>query len=290
MKTIQNWVFLALFLCAAQTNGSDHPKKAALEPTLAQHIIVGGAAGVTEVAIMGQITSYLMNQKIQGKSIAKNPLHWYRGGLVNAASMAPITAIQKATDAYIRAHMKTKQRQELSSMQKMTAAFVAGATGALVSTPTEAIPVYMQKPENIKKTVLQASKDLKILAWRGLSATAMRDGLFTIGYMALAPIMQEKAEAIMGQSPASTVVGGIGGGLLTALITQPFAVVKTALQADPYSALHKNSFNAIRKIYAKEGLKGFFKGLTARGARIMVAIPVLTKAGEFYTTALTHYK
>ncbi len=55
------------------------------------------------------------------------------------------------------------------------------------------------------------------------------------------------------------------------------------------NAQYKNALEAARTIYRKEGTKGLFKGLTPRGARIMVAIPVLTKAGKVYSEMLAHH-
>lgn len=291
MKIFKTQIIILILVCwIAQTDGSAAPKKDTVTLTLMQNIAIGGAAGATEVVSFGQIASYFMNQIIQGKPISRNPFHWYRGSAVNAASMAPITAVQKVVDAHIRAQMKAAQEHDLSAVQKMTAAFVAGTAGACIATPTEAIPVYMQKPENVQKTTLQATQDLRLRAWRGFGATAMRDGLFTIGYMALAPIIQERTQAIIGQSSAASVAGGVTAGLVTAVATQPFAVVKTALQADHTKQKYSNAFDVIRATCAQEGFTGLYKGLTARGARIMVAIPVLTKAGEAYTAMLTQYK
>lgn len=286
MKILAKWLAIASMCCALQMHCSEAPKKTAAQPTLMQNVAVGSLAGVTEVCFLGQPLSYAMNQMVQGKALSRNPLHWYKGCGANAAGMAPITAIQKAVNSQVQALMKSKQEAELSDAQKMGAAFVAGATSAIAATPSEAIPVYMQKPENAQMTTRQAAMDLKLRAWRGLGTTATRDGLFTVGYSALAPMMQERAKTIMGASQAAEVVGGIAAGVVTAVATQPLAVVKTELQANPN---HRNSFTVAQDIYSKEGLKGLYKGITARGARVMIAIPVLTKAGEIYTAMVTQH-
>lgn len=285
MKTVLRWFVITLMCYVLQMHCSEPQKKPVVHPTLMQSVVVGSMAGVTEVCLLGQPLSYAMNQMVQSKPLSGNPLHWYRGCVANAAGMAPITAIQKAGSAQLQARMKEAQGHDLSDGQKMGASFVAGAASALASTPSEAIPVYMQKPENAQKKTVQVALELKRRMWRGLVPTAKRDGLFTVGYDSLAPIMQAKARAIMDKSSAE-VVGGIGAGVATAVATQPLAVVKTAMQANPG---YRNSLEAAQEIYSKHGVKGLFKGLTPRGARIVVAIPVLTKASEKYTALVTQH-
>src|SRR3990167_1670286 len=81
---------------AASTEPSTSKKL--VTPTFWHSVAIGGLAGITEVSLLGQPLSYAMNQRVQSKPLATNPLAWYRGGLANAAGMAPITAIQQAVN------------------------------------------------------------------------------------------------------------------------------------------------------------------------------------------------
>lgn len=280
--------------CAFVNYASTEPSasKKSATPTLWQGVAIGGLAGITEVSLLGQPLSYAMNQRVQSRPLATNPLAWYRGGLANAAGMAPITAIQQVVNLKGQTLLQQYQNAALSDTQKMTVALLAGATSALAATPSEAIPVYLQKPECAGKSTLQALQELKLRAWRGLVPTAGRDGLFTVGYAALAPVLQSRVHAeLVGtrwENYTTTAEFGatVGAGVLTAVATQPLAVLKTQLQADPFARSYRRTLDAANATYRQAGLPGYFKGLVPRGARVMCAIPVLNKASEFYREKL----
>lgn len=263
------------------------------ELTFWQSAAVGALAGATEVSILGQPLSYAMNQVVQSKPCARNPLAWYRGGLANIAGMAPITAIQQVVNVKGQALVRKFQAGDpLTDSQKMIVALAAGATSALAGTPSESIPVYMQKPECHGISTMQAFRDLKTKAWRGLVPTAGRDGLFTVGYSALAPLAKERVRARLSDTNLAAYTkpaelgASVAAGVLIAVATQPLAVVKTKLQADPFAQSYSTSFAAAQAIYQTDSIKGYFKGMVPRGARVMVAIPVLNVASEFYRDKL----
>jgi hypothetical protein len=58
-----------------------------------EHMVIGAVAGVTECVIM-QPTVAIKNALQEGRPVPTNPLLLYRGVFINAASFAPITAIQ----------------------------------------------------------------------------------------------------------------------------------------------------------------------------------------------------
>lgn len=293
------YLFLLFFSYTATNLGCESPKGVIhprTELTFWQSATVGALAGATEVSILGQPLSYAMNQVVQHRPVAHNPLAWYRGGLANVAGMAPITAIQQVVNVKGQALVRNTQADPLTDRQRMAIAFVAGATSALAATPSESVPVYMQKPESRGISTMQALRDLKIKSWRGLVPTAGRDGLFTVGYSALAPIMQTHARASLTNTSLTAypktvdLSASIAAGIFIGITTQPLAVIKTKLQADPFAATYRTSLDAARAIYKADGVQGYFKGMVPRGARIMVAIPVLNAASEFYKDKLLEDK
>ena len=60
------------------------------------HVGVGMASGVFEV-LMQQPTIAWKNALQEGRPIPRNPVHWYRGVLLSAASIAPVTGLQFGT-------------------------------------------------------------------------------------------------------------------------------------------------------------------------------------------------
>lgn len=289
------YLFLLFFIYTVTNFSCESPKSiksTRAELTFWQSATVGALAGATEVSILGQPLSYAMNQAVQHKPVARNPLAWYRGGLANVAGMAPITAIQQVVNVKGQALVRNAQAGTLTDRQRMAIAFVAGATSALAATPSESVPVYMQKPECRGISTIQALRDLKVRSWRGLVPTAGRDGLFTVGYSALAPIMQTHARTNLTNTSLAAypktvdLSASVAAGVFTAVATQSLAVIKTKLQADPFAATYRTSLDVARAIYKTDGVQGYFKGMVPRGARIMVAIPVLNAATEFYKDKL----
>lgn len=265
--------------------------EAARELSFAQSLAVGSATGATEVLAAGQVLTYMMNQVVQGrpifaqeKTVLSNLLHCYRGGLTNVAGMAPITAIQMTANSEGQRMLQAWQGAPLSNAQKIGTAFAAGFLSALAATPSESVPLYMQKHRGI--STRQAFKDLKLKVWRGFLPTGCRDGGFTVGYIELNNIMQEQLQSVMGDSVGVKLLASTLSGCATAVTTHPYAVIKTKLQADMSKEIYANSLDVIKDIRVCEGLPGFFKAIQYRGVRILVAVPLMSVAGDVYKKLL----
>ncbi len=268
--------------CIAQDDGAQ--KKRSL--SLREGSLVGFFSGATEVALTGQPLRYVSNMKALKIACSSHPLHWYKGFPVTVASMAPITALQKACRVQGEKMLQNGKSEELSALQKLCVASVSGALSALVATPCEAVPIYsqyMQHTKNVSLTSVEAFKQLKWNAWRGLSLVGPRNALYTAAYGSLAGHVKREAEVVVGASPLTTAFSGMGTGAAAATLTQPLAVVKTILQADPFKKIYPTAWSVAHYLYQKEGIKGFFRGLLlGRGPRIVCAVPILSKAEEVY--------
>ena len=252
-------------LCSSYAYSSTDPKPL----TFLQSMAVGAAVGMGEVAFPGQPLSYIANRVMLGKPIEAQ--HAYKGGVANAAGIAPITAIQMGVNTQATRALTDAQEADLSTVQKLGIGFAAGATGAVVATPQESIPLYQQ---NYSVTAAQAARALKGAAWRGLAPTAMRDGIFCAGYQAAEPAMQTAARATLGDTPTAALAGSIAAGVATAVASQPFHVAKTLMQADPTRKHHTTTIGTAKYIVAQIGIHGLFKGGIARGTRVAVAVPL----------------
>lgn len=233
MKTLLRYLMIVTSV-SFTARGGDFQKKRSL--SMFESVLVGSAAGATEVAFAGQPLSYRANMLSLKQSCSTNPVHWYKGFSVSLAGMAPITALQKVGRVTGERFLQARQDESLSDAQKLSVACLAGAAAATVATPSEAVPVYMQCMEKAgtPKTSMQAFKELKLQVWRGFSLTAGRDGLFTMGYGSLAALAKARATQAYGDSPVVSVGSGALTGGAIAVATQPLAVVKTMLQGDPF--------------------------------------------------------
>ena len=66
----------------------------------------------------------------------------YRGVVINATSIAPITAVQFAVNGALTALVK---KDEVTDLHRLVIAATAGAASALVSTPAEILMIQQQK-------------------------------------------------------------------------------------------------------------------------------------------------
>jgi solute carrier family 25 protein 33/36 len=66
-------------------------------------------------------------------------------------------------------------------------------------------------------------------------------------------------------SATSSVIAGIAAGFVVVTVTQPIWLIKTRMQLQSlqHELLYKNSLHAVQKIYQEEGLRVFYRGMTA---------------------------
>ncbi|KAL3692965.1 hypothetical protein R1sor_006616 [Riccia sorocarpa] len=101
---------------------------------------IGALSGVIEVLI--QQPSVSIKNAIQDKQpISWNPRVLYRGVLVNATSMAPISAIQFGVNSLLMKSLKGPP----SSGQRAGFACTAGVVSAMISGPAELVMIQQQK-------------------------------------------------------------------------------------------------------------------------------------------------
>lgn len=237
------------------------------ELTLAESIMIGGTVGAAEVAFPGQPLSYAMNQAIKQKNL--NWRHAYKGALANAIGQMPITALQKAVQTQGAQHAQKHQDAPFFEWQKAGISYMTGIAGALIDTSSNAVQLYLQDPSNAKQNTWQAIRALGKNNYRGFWVNSLiKEGPFAVGYQVLAGTGKSMAQKYTDNQTAASIAGGIGAGVITAAITQPGAVIRNKMQAGQTDVIE----NTIRN----EGFRGFYKGLTARGIRIMFAIPLYT--------------
>jgi len=291
--------YLRFFITAALSvtmtgHCSDQQKKAALQPlTLTQSIVVGGVVGAAEVAFPGQPLSYAMNQAINKQPfVLRNS---YKGVKPNALGQMPITAVQSVVQVKGTQWAQEVKGSELSNWQKAGVSYAAGVGGALIDTPSNAMQLYLQSQANAGKSTAQAMRSLGRNCFRGLAPNALaKEGPFAVGYQFLAPQAQDVAKQYVGDNLMASALGGAAAGVVTAVVTQPGAVVRNRMQGEAVAVAsrlegsmvpemkYKTAWQAARKICNEEGAKGLFKGLMARGTRVAIAVPLYVA----YTQAL----
>jgi len=195
---------------------------------------IGAACGSLEVFIM-QPTVYWKNELQQGRfdfRRAITPRYAYRGTLVSAASIAPITAIQFSVNGSCTHAFS-------SSLPPITTALLsgmaAGAVSAFVQSPCQLLEINQQKHGgsvfSIARRVVSTHGLLSM--WRGWSLTAVREGLFCCCYLSTAPLLSHAARtrSSLGDT-SSSVAAAVAAGSLGAVLTHPADTLKTRLQGN----------------------------------------------------------
>ena len=112
-----------------------------------------------------------------------------------------------------------------------------------------------------------------VAGWtRGLGPTLLRDapasGLYFMMYTQFKDILLKKeGDTIATYSTSVNLVSGFLAGILTSIVTHPVDTLKTRMQLQPegHTLEYRMSlWTATKRLYAEEGLCGFFRGLAPR--------------------------
>lgn len=247
--------------------------------TFWQNIIKGSLIGIAEVTC-NQPLVRLKNDLQQGKSITINPKALYKGYGVNAGSMAPITAMQVAISGWLTKYFAT--RGEPTLQQKVMAAYMAGAASALLATPTEMIMIHQQiMNQNAVQTVRHMHTVYgKLSLMKGFMPTSIRDGCFAVGYLTLSQMIRQMYGLNTKSEFVNNLSGAIPAGIITTAVTHPFDTIKTSMQAQIANPQYSNMIRATNAIIQKDGIKGLYKGMSARGTRVVFALALMGYLSE----------
>lgn len=247
--------------------------------TMIQSVVIGSMAGAMEVLVNHPLWS-IKTRSQRGVAFTLNPSLLYRGILPNAASMIPITALQVGLNHGFQ-NIFFKDSTTLSDYQRIASAFVAGAGSSAVSCPTEMLMTYQGQ---IGGSAFATAKHLvKQNGWHclftGLTATAIRDSMFTTFFLAATPILKAKLQPYCKNDYAASLAAGIAAGVGATLASQGVDTLKTIQQAAPLQqpiGLKETT----KKLYATQGIYGFFRGGVPRGARVISAITIMGLVSE----------
>lgn len=245
---------------------------------LVKKAAIGATAGTMEIIVNSPLI-YLKNTLQQPDlKVSRNPMDWYRGFRMNVGAMGPTSAFQVCADAGLESVMPGS---DLTS--KVARAFTAGALSAAVNGPVELVIIDQQKnngslQNTCKKLVSEAG--WKVLT-RGWTATALREGAFTTGYLVAFPELEKAVKNKVDNAVLAYVCAGGTTGLIVATATHPIDTVKTRMQADYMGSKMRTMRDAVRMVYKEGGISGFFSGVAPRAVRAGLAIPLMGKIKEY---------
>ena len=215
---------------------AQHRRRRALERH--EEAVIGAAVGSCEVLIM-QPTNYWKTELQQGRfdlARAIRPRYAYRGTMIAATSIAPITAIQFCVNGACLSALDSDAA--VSPFVSLLCGVTAGIASATVQSPSQLVEINQQKHGgtmvSIARRVVQTHGTGTL--WRGFSMTAAREGIFCCAYISLAPLLGQAFHnrSSLGEG-ISTMAGALVAGTVAAVLTHPADTLKTRLQGDLFA-------------------------------------------------------
>lgn len=133
--------------------------------------------------------------------------------------------------------------------------------------------------------------------WTGLGATVLRDApfsaLYWVGYENMKKHLLSAFDIPNAEAHMVHIVCGGASGMMAALLTHPIDVVKTRIQsqynqeAASASKELKQSLtirNVVQSITREEGMRGLFRGLLPRVAKVAPSCAIMISSYEFFKT------
>ena len=157
-------------------------------------------------------------------------------------------------------------------METVATAAGAGAISAIVYSPVDLITIQQQKlvlnPIQTARHILNEHGFGGL--FRGFSSCAIREALYTAGYLGLAPVFTSylmNLEMFQGNSLAAGICGASAAGILVSSITHPVDTCKTCVQSDMLGLKYPSAWKTATILLGQGGFSSLFKGLVPRVAR-----------------------
>jgi hypothetical protein len=250
-----------------------------------ENIGVGMVGGVTETCLlMPVLTAKFCLQ--EGRPLPTNIGGWYRGVGVQAGNVAPVTAVQVFLNGVIEKYVfGATDTQPLSNTMKIVGSTMAGAGSAVLYSPVDLVNIQQQK---LVKSPIDTAKYIMgnhgfFSLWRGVSAMAVREGIYTAGYLGLAPVLSSYFSTMPGREDKylQNAIGACAiAGVTASLVTHPVDTAKTNVQADLAGKTFSSAIQAMPKLYAEGGIPAFYRGGLARCIRTVGAFIVVSSMRE----------
>lgn len=270
---------------------------AGLSPTAAS-VLAGSVAGAIGVGVAFPLDtlktrSQVMEQPLSDDSSDENELRQNTGmfeliQLIYAAEgikgffggvrgmmvgQAFIKAVAFGSNRWMLDFVEETFPHTSSFVSLIAAAAFAGFVASFLVAPFERVKVMMQASDEYANELHTVDVILKTEGWlglmtRGLGPTLAREipsyGIYFVTYGLL---MQTVIPTIFGS--AAPLISGAAAGCACWVPVYPIDVVKTLVQ-NTAGEVENGFFKVMRELYEREGVGGFFDGLTPKMYRAMV--------------------
>lgn len=246
-----------------------------------ENLVVGAVGGSLETAMQMPILTYKFCLQ-EGRALPTNIPGWYRGVGVQTGTVAPITAIQFCVNGMLQKVLRAVRPgtgvsqgegdsvRPLTDGEMLATAAGAGVVSALVYSPVDLLTIQQQKLDksllDTLRFIYQHHGGWKGL-YRGLSVCAIREAVYTAGYLGLANVLSARfvQDPHFAEQPfLASVLGACLAGTTAAVLTHPLDTAKTCMQSDLSGKIWPTARAAMPKLVAQGGIPSLFKGFVPR--------------------------
>lgn len=248
-----------------------------------ENATVGMTCGVIEV-LMLQPFNYAKNMTQQKLPIKLNPMIWYRGVFSNCVNMGSCTMIQFVIGGKLKRMILNGEDRRVKPWEQMMVGLAAGTVSALAGSPLELIMIQQQRKGMNSVATLQSVATPNTFL-RGFVGCAIREALWTCGYLAIPPIVRgylmENYPTTFDSNEKARVPASLLGGLFACYLSQPVDTIKTCMQGDIERQTYRGFMHTSGLIWKEDGIRGFYRGATFRFGRMAVAVAILDTLREY---------
>ena len=203
----------------------------------------------------------------------------YRGVSANALNMGSCTMIQFVVGGSLKKLVLGDSQRNLTMSEEMACGIGAGTASAFVGSPLELVMIQQQKNGlSLGQTIGRITETPANVA-RGFVGCAVREALWTVGYLSIPPIVRRE---LLHQFPSyfpsndhARIPAALLGGLFACYLTHPFDTCKTCMQGDIERTTYGTLTQTAKTIWNSSGIGGFYRGATFRYGRMVCAVFIM---------------
>jgi len=252
-----------------------------------ENVVVGAVGGALETCLQMPILTFKFCKQ-EGRPLPASIGGWYRGVGVQAGTVAPITATQMMVNGVLGRLVLRGEVRNLNDAEAIGCAAAAGAISALIYSPVDLCTIQQQKLNlNPVQTFSHIAKGHGVQGiFRGFMSCAVREAIYTAGYLGLAPVISAqltKQPVFEGKEFLAGFSGACIAGTAAALLTHPVDTAKTCMQSDMSGETWASARAAMPKLMEQGGIGAFYRGGAARTARLCGAFFVCMSLRDLAT-------
>lgn len=248
-----------------------------------ENFSLGVVAAFIEGIIL-QPTLYWKNAKAQNLPFTMNPRIIYRGTAASIYNEMQMMGLQfgltglfkRLAPIFVATSSSSSKDGSSSPHFEYFSAFLGGSVSALFASPVELIMIQQQRNGSSVLSTLQriTSTHGPMMLFRGLMPAMMRDALYVSGFLGITPLLQDYLmKSYQMESLHAGFIASLIGGIIAAVPSHPFDVIKTCMQGDLGKEKYTTMTMTTKQLISEEGkIKRLFNGCFWRSFNIVATV------------------